>query len=190
MVRTMDKEILEGLSYNEKRLLLAMDAAKGVSTPEALIENGSFSLEVEVMGSASWLSTKGLMQIEEDQSVFYILADQKIAETGLAERRAIEIINKAQTYVDEINNALQEKGDTMDAAQKEQLTKLRDEASGAIAAKDIEKLREIVGRLEDAASQAYAQQQQQQANQGQQSQQQEGQQGPDDVVDADFTDAK
>ena len=102
-----------------------------------------------------------------------------------------EIINKAQTYVDEINNALQEKGDSMDAAQKEQLTKLRDEASGAIAAKDIEKLREIVGRLEDAASQAYAQQQQQQGGDaGNQGQQQEGQQGPDDVVDADFTDAK
>ena len=102
-----------------------------------------------------------------------------------------EIINKAQTYVDEINNALQEKGDSMDAAQKEQLTKLRDEASGAIAAKDIEKLREIVGRLEDAASQAYAQQQQRQGgDSGNQGQQQEGQQGPDDVVDADFTDAK
>ena len=59
----MDKEILEGLSYNEKRLLLAMDAAGGVSTPEELIGKGAFTLEVEVMGSASWLSTKGLMQI-------------------------------------------------------------------------------------------------------------------------------
>ncbi len=40
----MDKEILEGLSYNEKRLLIAMDAAGGTSTPEKLIENGSFTL--------------------------------------------------------------------------------------------------------------------------------------------------
>ena len=77
----MDKEILEGLSYNEKRLLIAMDAAGGVSTPEQLIDKGAFSLEVEAMGSASWLSTKGLMQIEEEQSVFYVLADENIAKT-------------------------------------------------------------------------------------------------------------
>lgn len=103
-----------------------------------------------------------------------------------------EIINKAQTYVDEINNSLQTQGDQMDPAQKEQLTKIRDEAQGAIETKDIEKLREIVGRLEDAASQAYAQQNQQAGGAGNPNAggQQEGNQTADDVVDADFTDAK
>jgi len=96
----MDREILEGLSYNEKRLLLAMDKIGGVSTPEELIANGSFALEVEVMGSASWLSTKGLMQMDEEQSVFYVLGDEKVAKDGLAERRAITIINDAGGRMD------------------------------------------------------------------------------------------
>ena len=103
----------------------------------------------------------------------------------------IEIKNKAQTYVDEINRTLTEQGDSLAADQKEQLTKLRDEAQGAIQANDIDKLREIVGRLEDAA--AMAAQQQGQAGQAgaQGNPQDQGQQGApqdDNVVDADFTD--
>lgn len=101
----------------------------------------------------------------------------------------IEIKNKAQTYVDEINRTLSEKGDSLDAKQKEELTKLRDEASGAIAANDIEKLREIVGRLEDAARMA-AQQQQSTAGAQNATSTGEGHETADDVVDADFTDKK
>lgn len=101
----------------------------------------------------------------------------------------IEIKNKAQTYVDEINRTLSEKGDSLDAKQKEELTKLRDEASGAIAANDIEKLREIVGRLEDAARMA-AQQQQSAAGTQNATSTGEGHETADDVVDADFTDKK
>ncbi len=101
----------------------------------------------------------------------------------------IEIKNKAQTYVDEINRTLSEKGDSLDAKQKEELTKLRDEASGAIAANDVEKLREIVGRLEDAARMA-AQQQQSAAGAQNATSTGEGHETADDVVDADFTDKK
>lgn len=101
----------------------------------------------------------------------------------------IEIKNKAQTYVDEINRTFSEKGDSLDAKQKEELTKLRDEASGAIAANDIEKLREIVGRLEDAARMA-AQQQQSAAGAQNATSTGEGHETADDVVDADFTDKK
>lgn len=101
----------------------------------------------------------------------------------------IEIKNKAQTYVDEINRTLSEKGDSLDAKQKEELTKLRNEASGAIAANDIEKLREIVGRLEDAARMA-AQQQQSAAGAQNATSTGEGHETADDVVDADFTDKK
>lgn len=102
----------------------------------------------------------------------------------------IEVKNKAQTYVDEINRTLSEKGDSLDAKQKEELTKLRDEASGAIASNDIEKLREIVGRLEDAARMAAQQQQQSAAGAGNASPSGEGHETADDVVDADFTDKK
>lgn len=101
----------------------------------------------------------------------------------------IEIKNKAQTYVDEINRTLSEKGDSLDAKQKEELTKLRDEASGAIAANDIEKLREIVGRLEDSVRMA-AQQQQSAAGAQNATSTGEGHETADDVVDADFTDKK
>ena len=100
----------------------------------------------------------------------------------------IEVKNKAQTYIDEINRTLNEKGDQIPAEQKEALTKIRDEAQGAIQADDMDKLREIVGKLEDAAQQAYqagaAAGQQPGANPG------EGNQTADDVVDADFTDSK
>ena len=103
----------------------------------------------------------------------------------------IEVKNKAQSYVDQIDRTLQEQGDKIPEDQKQQLTALRDEASGALASNDIEKLREIVGRLEDAANQAY------QAQQGAGSQPNgaanakgEGNETADDVVDADFTDKK
>ncbi len=100
----------------------------------------------------------------------------------------IEIKNKAQSYVDQINQTLLDSGDKMDASQKEQLTKLRDEATGAIQANDIDKLREIVGHLEDAAAAAYgASSNASNANPGAKA---EGNEGPDDVVDADFTDKK
>ena len=101
----------------------------------------------------------------------------------------IEVKNKAESYVDQISRTLQEQGDKIDPQQKEALTKLRDEASAAIAADDIEKLREIVGRLEDAASQAY-QAQQGAANAGNAANDTTGNETADDVVDADFTDKK
>ncbi len=100
----------------------------------------------------------------------------------------IEVKNKAQTYVDDINRTLVEKGDSLPAEQKDQLTKLRDEAQGAIESNDIEKLREIVGRLEDAAAAAYQAQQGQSNPNSNNSNTQET--TADDVVDADFSDHK
>ena len=105
----------------------------------------------------------------------------------------IEVKNKAQSYVDQINQTLTEQGDKIAPEQKEQLTKLRDEAQGAIQANDINKLREIVGRLEDAAAAAYQQQQGQAGanpNPAPEQPKEEGKETADDVVDADFTDAK
>lgn len=103
----------------------------------------------------------------------------------------IEVKNKAQTYVDEINRTLVEKGASMTQEQKDQLTKLRDEAQGAIQADDINKLREIVGHLEDAAAQAASYQANAGATNGSANPTpNEGKQTSDDVVDADFTDKK
>ncbi len=88
-------KIIEGLSFNEKRLLLALDEAGGSASPADLISAGKFDLEVEVMGSASWLSSKGLTEIEEDSKTYYVLADRSVVESGLPERKAIVAINDA-----------------------------------------------------------------------------------------------
>ena len=105
----------------------------------------------------------------------------------------VEVMNKAQTYVDEINRTLQEKGDSITPEEKEQLTKLRDEAQGALQSNNIDKLREIVGRLEEAAMKASqmganpnagAQNTNPNPNPG------NNNQNGDDVIDADFTDKK
>ena len=108
----------------------------------------------------------------------------------------IEVKNKAQTYVDEINRTLVEKGASMTPEQKDQLTKLRDEAQGAIQSDDINKLREIVGHLEDAAAQAAQYSQGANANPNANASSATNNSGAsantsaDDVVDADFTDKK
>jgi molecular chaperone DnaK len=108
----------------------------------------------------------------------------------------VEVMNKAQTYVDEINRTLQEKGDSITPEEKEQLTKLRDEAQGALQSNNIDKLREIVGRLEEAAMKASqmganpnagAQNTNPNPNPGNNN---NNNQNGDDVIDADFTDKK
>ena len=115
-------------------------------------------------------------------------------EADMKRKGDIEIKNKAQSYVDQINQTLTEQGDKLTPEQKDQLTKLRDEASGAIEANDINKLREIVGKLEDAAAQAGAYQSQAGASAGANANNagasSEGNETADDVVDADFTDSK
>lgn len=105
----------------------------------------------------------------------------------------VEVMNKAQTYVDEINRTLQEKGDSITPEEKEQLTKLRDEAQGALQSNNIDKLREIVGRLEEAAMKAS--QMGANPNAGAQNTNpnpnpNNNNQNGDDVIDADFTDKK
>ena len=100
----------------------------------------------------------------------------------------IEVKNKAQSYVSEINNTLQEQGDKLSDQQKQELTKLRDDAQGALQADDIEKLREIVGKLEDAAKAAQSGQYYQQQNAGQSQCNDSSSTSADDVVDADYTD--
>lgn len=86
-------KIIEGLSHNERRLLLALDAAGGRASPAEMISAGRFDLEVEIMGSASWLSSKGLAELKEESERFYILADEAIVEKGLPERNAIKAID-------------------------------------------------------------------------------------------------
>lgn len=93
------EEILEGLSYNEKRLLIALKARGGTASPADLIADGAFGLEVEIMGAASWLESKGLARISESSEKFYVLTDPLAAE-GLPERVAITLISQAGGSMD------------------------------------------------------------------------------------------
>ena len=143
------------------------------------------SQDITISGS------NGLSQADIDRMVKEAEANK---EADQKRKDDIEVKNKAQSYVDQINSTLTEQGDKLSAEQKDQLTKLRDEASGAIQANDINKLREIVGKLEDAAAQAGAYQNQAGANSGANTNNanasSEGNETADDVVDADFTDSK
>ncbi len=89
------KEIVDSLSYKEKKLLIALDDMGGVATPAEIMDKGIFDLEVEVMGSASWLNIKELATIESEQAEFYSIADMQKAEQGLFERRAVDAIGAA-----------------------------------------------------------------------------------------------
>jgi phenylalanyl-tRNA synthetase alpha chain len=88
-------EIYDGLSYNEKRLLLALNEM-GTTSPAELVASGKFEQRVEVMGAASWLSSKGLVVIDERTAKFYELADKSVITKGLQERRALTAIGKKE----------------------------------------------------------------------------------------------
>ena len=91
------RDIIEGLSYNEKRLLVALDEAGGNASPTDMIAAGKFDIEVEIMGAASWLASKGLALIEENTQTFYGITDAGVV---LPERRALDIISSAGGRMD------------------------------------------------------------------------------------------
>ncbi len=109
------------------------------------------------------------------------------AEADAKRKEETEIKNKAEGLINDIDISLQEKGDSLDPAQKEQTQKLRDELKTALDNNDIETLKKRISELEQAA--AYMQQAQAGANAGNAgaSDATPGS-NPDDVVDADFSD--
>ncbi|MEG2639938.1 MAG: molecular chaperone DnaK [Bacilli bacterium] len=108
-------------------------------------------------------------------------------------KEEIEVKNKAEQFINSIDASLAEKGDSIDAKQKEDTIKLRDELKEALDKNDIETLRNKMSELEKAAEyMAQAQAQGQNPTEGapDASSSTEGQTTADDVVDADFTDKK
>ena len=106
-------------------------------------------------------------------------------------KQNVELKNKAEQYLSSIDQALNEKGDTLDPAQKEQTTKLRDEIKTALDNNDYETLNKRISELEAAAA---AMANAQAAGQGNPNATSNGTYDNanhnDDVVDADFTDKK
>jgi len=107
------------------------------------------------------------------------------AEADSKRKEEIEVKNKAEALISDIDAAMQEKGESMDATQKEQTQKLRDELKTALDNNDIETLKKKMSELEQAA--AYMQQ----AQAAQQGAGADTNANPgtnaDDVVDADYT---
>ena len=106
------------------------------------------------------------------------------AEADAKRKEEVELKNKAEQYINSIDQALQEKGEGMDASQKEQTQKLRDELKTALDNNDMETLKNKIGELEKAAE-MMASMQSNKTQSG--AQEQEGNQTADDVVDADST---
>ena len=106
------------------------------------------------------------------------------AEADAKRKDEVELKNKAEQYINSIDQALQEKGEGMDATQKEQTQKLRDELKTALDNNDIETLRSKIGELEKAAE-MMASMQSGKTQSG--APNEEGNQTADDVVDADST---
>jgi len=107
------------------------------------------------------------------------------AEADSKRKEEVELKNKAEQYINSIDQSLQEKGDSLDAAQKEQTQKLRDELKTALDNNDMETLRTRIGELEKAAEMmAQTQTGDKSAQAGAKA---EGQETADDVVDADST---
>lgn len=106
------------------------------------------------------------------------------AEADAKRKEETEVKNKAESLINDIDISLQEKGDSIDPAQKEQTQKLRDELKTALDNNDIETLKKRISELEQAA--AYMAN----AQAGKGAAEAEGTPGsnPDDVVDADFSD--
>ena len=125
--------------------------------------------------------SNGLSKEEIDRMV---REAEENAEADAKRKEEIEIHNKAESLINDIDQALQEKGDSMEPAQKEQTQKLRDELKTALDNNDYDTLRARINELEQAA--AYMGQ----AGANPNPTNDAPGSNPDDIVDADFTDKK
>ncbi|MBQ9987864.1 MAG: Hsp70 family protein, partial [Erysipelotrichales bacterium] len=101
-------------------------------------------------------------------------------------REEAELKNKAEQFINQIDNSLNDMGDKVDANQKAEVTKLRDELQTALNNNDMETLKTKLDMLEKAAQEMSAAMYQQQAAQGAQGGAQGSAHNDDDVVDADY----
>ena len=79
-----------------------------------------------------------------------IKAAEENREADEARKANVEIKNQAETYINMINESLEQSGDQVDEAQKAEVTKLRDELQTALDNDDMDTLRAKMGELEKA----------------------------------------
>ncbi len=137
-------------------------------------------LDTQKMQDITISGSNGLSKEDIDRMV---REAEENAEADAKRKDDIEVKNKAESILSDVDLALSEKGDQMDPAQKAQLEEYRDEFRNALNNNDIDTLRSKVDELETLmANMQYG------ASGGSTG---EGSatpgSNPDDVVDADFT---
>ncbi|MBN1389385.1 MAG: phenylalanine--tRNA ligase subunit alpha [Candidatus Thermoplasmatota archaeon] len=85
--------IKEELSHNERRLIIALSDERSLK-PDKAMRKGGFSQEVEVMNAASWLRSKGLLDIQEEVFKKVTLGRKTYSTQGLPERKVLEFLAK------------------------------------------------------------------------------------------------
>jgi phenylalanyl-tRNA synthetase alpha chain len=104
-------EILEGLSPQEKRLILALDQLNGKASVDDIFEAGGFRQMVEVMNAASWLQSKELVKVQESARSVYILKSKDVLNESLPERRALDHLSAlgGKAEMDALTEVLEDK---------------------------------------------------------------------------------
>lgn len=127
-------------------------------------------------------NSSGLSQEEIDRMVKDAEAHREADEKR---KKNVELKNKAEQYINDIEQSMSEKGESLDASQKEASEKLLSELKEALEKEDYETLEKRITELEQMA-------QMMQNMQGPNAEAPAGEtpQSGDDVIDADFTDKK
>ena len=86
-----DADVVDQLSYFEKKVLTALLELKS-ARPEDILHKSGLGQLVEVMNASSWLQAKGLVKIDEVITKSYSLKSLEVASKPLPEKTAIEIL--------------------------------------------------------------------------------------------------
>ena len=129
--------------------------------------------------------SNGLSKSEIDRMVKEAEANK---EADDKRKEEVEVKNKAESLIAQIDQAMAEKGASMSEEQKKETQTIRDELKTALDNNDIETLKNKMNQLEQAAAMAQ-QYQQAQANPSADNSQ-SSKPNDDNVVDADFTEKK
>lgn len=129
-------------------------------------------------------NSSGLSKEEIDRMVKDAEAHREADETR---KKNVELKNKAEQFINDIETSMSEKGESLDAAQKEASEKLLKELKEALEKEDYATLEKRIAELEQMAQMMQNMQGPETPKDGGSTQ---GAPKNDDVIDADFTDKK
>ena len=132
-------------------------------------------------------NSSGLSEEEIDRMVRE--AEEHKAEDD-KRKEDIETRNRAESFIAQIDSTLADNGDKIDAKQKEEVQKLRDELQKALDENNMEEVKSKLQVLEQAMQAASQQMYQQQAQQSTDNASSANNGGKDDSVDAEFGEKK